>query len=921
LVRREKHSEAARECAARGRSAWHPTAAANEAPRDEPDARRSKLARARQAREPQQPIGIEPVATPCRQGNAAMDSSSGRSISFGPFRLYPDARAIEREGVRLALGSRALDLLIVLVERAGEVVSHKELTQRVWRELVVTPSSLRVHIANLRKALSHGEDDAGYIANLPGQGYSFTAPVSHAALPTSVEAPAAPRHNLPHALTSFVGREKELTQLEQLMDSTRLLTLTGAGGCGKTRLALELAGRLQERYADGVRLVELAPLQDATPIAATIAKVLEVEDGGGALEEALAQRLADRQLLLVLDNAEHLVEACAPLAHRLLQRCAGLRVLVTSREPLGVSGELSFRVPSLTLPDEADDDGASVLASEAARLFVDRARLHRPDFELAPRHARTLAAVCRRLDGIALAIELAASRMRTMSIEELEGHLDNRFGILNAGHRTAMSRHRTLRSLIDWSYDLLSSAEKILLRRLAVFAGGCEVDAVAAICERDAAGQPCGQLVSLCDKSLVLAEMPADTTRFRMLETMRHYARERLRDSGEEARVRQRHADFHSQLVDELDAVDQTDEAREGKLKRLDRELDNLRAALAWCDADPARAPQGLRIAGRLVWFWMTRGLFSEGRMWLARFLAATAQDEGDEHRAKALSTAGLLAYHQDDYDSVVTHLEAAIAICRRLGLRERAGTLLGNLGGLAVNRGQYAKARDLLEEALALARETNDSRHTALWLSNLGVMFCAMDDFDSARVVLEECVPISREVGKWSAAGALQQLGWVRHAQGQVAQARALLHESLELHREFEDKLGIARTLYYLAMVSHDEGDTAGAKAQLREALALQQAVGDRILTASTLEVLAGLSLEFAAPTDAATDAARLWGAAERLREEIGAPQERVLQRRTEGQVAAARAMSRDAAAFDAAWSEGRGASLEATVRHALAL
>jgi tetratricopeptide (TPR) repeat protein len=353
------------------------------------------------------------------------------------------------------------------------------------------------------------------------------------------------------------------------------------------------------------------------------------------------------------------------------------------------------------------------------------------------------------------------------------------------------------------------------------------------------------------------------------------------------------------------------------KLKRLDFEVDNLRTALAWCDADVARAAGGLRVAGKLVWFWITRGYFSEGRGWIERFLAATQGGAEDEDRAKALATAGALAYHQDDYAPAVAYHQEAIGIYRRLGQRGRAAALLGNLGGLAVNRGDYHEARGLFDEALAAGREAGDRRLVSLWLYNLGVLACTTGDFEQARVVLEECVPISREQGKWSAAGALQQLGWVRHAQGQHEQARSLLMEALDLHREFEDKLGVARTLYYLGMVSHDEGEIEAAKAQLREALTLEQTVGDRILTASTLEALAGLSLAFAGPPDAA----RLWGAAQRLREEIGAPQELVLRRRCERQIAVARQVGRDDTEFDAAWSEGRAMSLEATVQLALKL
>jgi non-specific serine/threonine protein kinase len=455
-----------------------------------------------------------------------------------------------------------------------------------------------------------------------------------------------------------------------------------------------------------------------------------------------------------------------------------------------------------------------------------------------------------------------------------------------------------------------------MLRRVAVFSGGVTVDSAEFVCVGGSVGRgdAVDLLTSLTDKNLLQAETHENATRFGMLETVRQYAFDRLRESGEEALQHTRHFEFFADLADAL-VAESIEEQRNVRLKRLDRELDNLRAALAWCDADAARAPGGLRLAGKLVWFWITRGYFSEGRGWIERYLAASPDGEGDEDRAKAFATAGAMAYHQDDYEPAVAYHQEAIALYRRIGQGYKATSLLGNLGALAVNRGDYQEARGLFDEALAGAREAGDRRSVALCLYNLGVLACATGDFEQARVVLEECVTVSREQGKWSAAGALQQFGWVRHAQGQHEEARSLLTESLDLHREFEDKLGVARTLYYLGMVSHDIGDIAGAKAQLHEALTLEQTVGDRILSASTLEALAGLSLEFATPLDAA----RLWGAAQRVREEIGAPQELVLKGRCERLIVAARKNWCDDAAFDAAWSEGRTMSLEAAVRLAL--
>jgi predicted ATPase/DNA-binding winged helix-turn-helix (wHTH) protein len=866
-----------------------------------------------------------------------MESSLGRSMSFGSFRLYPGARLIENEGSRVALGSRALDILIALANRAGEVVTHRELTQRVWRGLVVTPGSLRVHISALRKALGDSEAAPRYIVNVPGQGYCFVAPITHTESPSDVsirpsprpaepesgesstEQPARPRHNLPNQLTSFIGREKEIRELKGLLASTRLLTLSGSGGCGKSRLALQVATEVLDTFPDGCWSVELAPLDEPALVAQAVANALGIEEqGSGPLPTAIANHLANKRVLLVLDNAEHLIEPCAYLADLLLRRCGALEILVTSREPLSVGGELTYRVPSLSLPKPTDVTVEAVMACECARLFVERARLHRLEFEVTEKNVQTLTSICRRLDGIALAIELAAPRVRTMSIEELNRHLGDRFGMLTSGHRMALPRHRALRSLIDWSHDLLTTGEKTVLRRVAVFPGGVTVDAAEFVCTEGGIGRGLASdlLTSLTDKSILIAEPRDELMRFGMLETVREYALDRLRESGEEEAIRERHLKFFLAMAEAFSA-ERSEEQRGIKLKRLDQELDNVRAAFAWCDADVERAVTGMRLAGKLAWFWATRSYFTEGRDWIERFLAATPGGEGDEDRAKALATAGTLAQHQSDFATSDAYHRDAIAVYERLGQRREVGGLLGNLGALAVHQGRLPEARELLGEALAVARETDDRRLIAMWLYNLGVLACNVEDFEQARVVMEECVAVSRDAGKWSLAGALQQLGWVRHAQGQRQEALSLLMESLQLHREFEDKVGIANTLYHLAMVSHDNGDFNAAKAQLQEALALQQTVGDRVLTASVLEVLACLTLEFGS----LADAARLWGGAQRLRAEIESPQDPMLRRRCEKPITAAREGSQDSAAFDVAWREGRAMSLEAVLRFAMNL
>jgi predicted ATPase/DNA-binding winged helix-turn-helix (wHTH) protein len=873
----------------------------------------------------------------CRDRRALMAESLGRSVSFGPFRLFPGARMVEKNGARLALGSRALDILTVLVDRAGEIVAHRELTQLVWRGLVVSPGSLRVHVAGLRKALGDSEAEPRYVANVPGQGYCFVAQIRREAnepVPQAEKQPPLGRdqsgeqaaqpsssgvaNNLPRQRTSFVGREKEVEDLKSLLASARLVTLTGSGGCGKSRLAVQVATQVPAAFPDGCWLVELASLDDPMLIAQTIAKVLGVrEQGSDPAAAVLAKFLETKHLLLVLDNAEHLVESTAYLVDLLLHCCSGLQILATSREPLNVNGEVTYRVPSLSLPGHDAVTREAVMASEAARLFVERARMHRHDFDVSPKDAKTLASICRRLDGIALAIELAAPRLRTMTLEELNKRLDDRFGTLGAGHRTAPPRHRTLRSLIDWSYDLLSAAEKIVLRRLAVFAGGCTSELAEAVCAGDGVEreQVFNLLTSLSDKSLLVAEVQEDAMRFRMLETLRQYASELLRNAGDESIVRSLHLQVFADLAESFSV--ESEALQVATFERLDRELDNLRVALAWCDADLSRAEVGLQIAGKLGWFWVTRGFHSEVREWIERFLAAPPDGPGTEVRARALTTAGGAAYQQGDYSLAASYYRDAIPIYERLGLRHMVGRQLLNLGAVAAQRADFSEARKQYEASLILAREAGDSRHISGCLYNLGFLACQTNDFERASSVLGECLSISREAGNWSTAGALQQLGRVRHAQGQHEVARTMLLESLDLHRAVKDSHGVSQTLYYLGMVSHDLGDTAVAMTQVREALSIGYAIGDRFRIASTLEVVAGLSVVLGNPKGAA----RIWGQAERLREDIGTPPEPLERNRVEREVACARTAAQDDRGFDLAWHEGRAMTIEAAVGFAMNL
>src|SRR6266511_147544 len=536
---------------------------------------------------------------------------------FGAFELQLDERRLLKDGQSVVLRPRAFDLLAALVDRAGHLVTKDELLDRVWPKMVVEETALRVQLSALRKVLG---DEA--IATVSGQGYRFTLPVTMGDAEANRASTA--KQNLPHQLTSFVGREQEMAQLEELVLSNRLVTLTGAGGAGKTRLAIEVAGQLLDAFPDGVWLVELAALSDAQLVPKAVAQALGLnEHPSKPVIETLNDYLASKRALLVLDNAEHLIQGLVQLVHAIVRRSPDVTLLVTSRERLGITGELTYRVPSLTVPGPNDTLApAALLAYESVRLFVDRARLVRPDFTVTTEDAASVASICYRLDGIPLAIELAAPRLRSMSAQELCQRLDLRFALLTDGSRAALPRHRTLRSMIDWSYDLLTDVEQAMLRRLSVFSGGWTPEAAEHVCSEAGIDRfhTLELLTSLADKNLILTEERDGTTRYRMLETIGQYALDRMREAGEEAQWRNRQFAWVLALAEE--SFKALIGPQQGLwIDRMASELDNFRVALQW--AIDQKLADGLRLAPNLALWWVRRASLSEARQWFTRLLDA----------------------------------------------------------------------------------------------------------------------------------------------------------------------------------------------------------------------------------------------------------------------------------------------------------
>jgi predicted ATPase/DNA-binding SARP family transcriptional activator len=697
-------------------------------------------------------------------------------------------------------------------------------------------------------------------------------------------APAGQReHTLPIPLTSFVGRVRERAEVARLLGTTRLLTLTGAGGSGKTRLALTVAADRATAYADGVALVELAALADPALVPQAVAAALGLhEESQRSPTAALAEALRARQMLLVLDNCEHLIGACAQLVQALLGACPGLQVLATSRESLGLAGETTWLVPSLSLPDlrRLPPDGASMvgalLASEAVSLFVERAAAALPTFALTPDNAIAVAQVCRRLDGIPLALELAAARVKILTVAQLAARLDDCFRLLVAGSRTALPRQQTLRAAIDWSYDLLSEQERALFQRLAVFAGGWTIEAVEMVCAGDGiqAEDVLGLLAQLVDKSLVEVETPSGgEARYRLLETMRQYSWERLRAAGDADAVQRRHAQFFVALA-ELAEPELYGPAQLIWLDRLEAEHDNLRAALEWAlseDAD-GRTELALRLAGSLARFWHGHAHLAEGLRWLERALLGG----GAPHlRAKGFGTAGWLARNQGDYRRAAVLLHESLALCRELADQQGIADTLDSLGDVAWDQGELAQAVGFYEESLGLFRGLGEQQRIGLSIGSLG------------RVLVD---------------------------QGEYARATELFNESLALLRRLNDQRGIAMSLYGLGRAALEQGDAEQATHLLAESLTLFHRLGNTYESAECVEELAWAAAALGQPLQAP----RLLGAITALRDSEGITLRPVDRARYERLLAMVRAQV-DAAVFATAWAEGRALSLEQAIGEAL--
>jgi predicted ATPase/DNA-binding SARP family transcriptional activator len=730
------------------------------------------------------------------------------------------------------------------------------------------------------------------------------------------------KHNLPVQLTSFVGCERELGEIKRLLLHRRLLTLTGAGGCGKTRLAIQVTREAVEAGADGIWFVDLAPLSNPALVAPTVAAALGVrERQGQSVLETLVDYVQAKELWLVLDNCEHLLTACAQLVEALLRACPRVKILATSRERLNVAGETVRPVPSLSLPDMRCPSLEALASSDAVQLFGERAALVVPTFTLNATNAAAVAQICRRLDGIPLAIELAAACVRTLTPRQIAARLDDALHVLTRGTKSVPPRHQTMRAAIDWSYNLLREEERAFFRWLSVFAGGFTLEAAETVCA-DAGGQGgiaphkvFDLLCDLVDKSLVIVVdwEHREQARYRLLEPIRQYAHEKLHLCGELEPLSGRHLAFFLGLAEAAEPQLRGAEQQRW-LERLEGEHDNLRAALACSLARADEGETSLRLASTLVWFWRLRGYLEEGRRWLEEALQSAKSVGCTKLRARAYYAAGTLASLQVHSALARSRLSESAELWRELGDRQGLAYALGQLGRVAWAEGNYEEWRSLHARSTALFREVGDKWGLAFTLT-AGLIADPERDLARSRSYLEESVALWHELGdRWGFALALNSLGEVARYESNYQQAAQFYAESITLKRALGNKRDLALSLHNSGHALQRLGAYRQAALQFQESLALFLEIGDRSGVAACLVGLAGT----AGGEGKHEPAVRLFAAGEALFAAASARLDPIDRIEYDRNLAAVRARL-DAATFAAAWAAGRTLTMEQAVAYAV--
>lgn len=836
--------------------------------------------------------------------------------------LLPENRYEEwAEGRRQELRSLYLSLLVELAGLYEERGEHEKGIEPLQRATAEEPTLEEAHASlmrlyallgregeslaqyeRLRKALSTrlGMEPGSATRRLHEDivtGRSPTIPTRRAVSSEGEETPGVTEHNLPAPRDSFVGREREMVELKQALSVTRLVTLTGAGGSGKTRLALEVARDLAGVYPDGVWLVELASLTEGELVPQQVASVVGVrEQPNRSYTETLVDSLHNKRMLLILDNCEHLVDAAARLADALLDSCPRLKIMATSQEAMGTMGELRWSVPSLSVPDIQRPSTVEELeVHESARLFAERVRQRNPSFELTVSNVEAVSQICRQLEGLPLAIELAAARMEALSAEQLASRLDESLKLLSRGGRTAEPRHRSLRATLEWSHGLLGEHVQVFFRRLPVFAGGWTLEAAEEVCSGEGIeeGAVLDMLSELVERSLVVAEAgDEEAVRYRMLQLIHQYALEKLKESGESEGLRSRHARYYLALAEKGDAEDADPGVRKPRpaawLRQMEAEHANIRTALSWSldgdtgqpdghfESEGDRAELGLRLATALFWFWQTHDYQTEGRSYLEKAVSNTSSTTAPRLSARALDAAGGIAGFQGDIGAAKALLEDGLALYRQLGDKEGIASALTDLGMLAVGGERDDIPLSAVMEELGKLKPSLKSRHTLAWI-----------------LLVEAGIAVG---------------------QGDLQHSVALCERSLEFFREMRDARGILSCLLHLGMLALVGGDYKGAVPMLRESLRLAWDLDYTVIIQCSIYSLACV----AASQEQPVLATRLWGAVEGLEEAYGVRIASLILSVTdyEGRLGIVRSQL-DEQAFSEAWAEGKAMALDRALEY----
>lgn len=724
-------------------------------------------------------------------------------------------------------------------------------------------------------------------------------------------------NNLPQQATSFIGRDRELDEIKAMLGEARLLTLLGMGGLGKTRLSLQIATELMAEYPDGVWFLDLASIDDPSLVVSEAAQTLSVrEEAGQPLVKTLCAFLSTRKLLLVFDNCEHLIKAAATLAHAILRAASKVQILATSRQALHVPGEQAYPILPLPVPKQGDDL-ESLGRSTAVRLFVERARLHKPAFSLGAREAPAVAELVARLEGIPLALELAAARVRSLTVVDINARLKDRYKFLTGGSGVLQERQQTLRALVDWSYELLSEQEQTVLRRLAVFAGGFDLAAAERVCGAEPIEdfEVLDLLSSLIEKSLVMLDERDESARYRMLDTIRDYAREKLSAGDEAAETAARHCDHYFAMAKAanvgLDGPQQAD-----WIWRVETELDNMRAAMALALAGGVDAFVAVKFAVAMQGFWILRGYSTEGRTYVKAALALPAIQASDLAQAWALYVGAALAESQSDHVEARRMLETCLELRRGLGHPVDIAATLSTLSMARLQGGDAAGAAAAEREALALFRQLDDKIGEAIGLLHLGQIAAYLGEDEAARADLELGLTIAREIEHQEVEAECELvLGEILLENGAVDAACARFKRSLNVCREAGDKRDEAIALWWLGQADLQGGDLKTARGRLADALRAFRAFEMREELLGCLEDLAGLAWD----EGRSGAAVRIAAAAGRLRDVLALASTPRRQRRWQRRLDEMRERL-GASAFDADWDEGRDWSVDRAMQGALA-